>query len=1345
MVENINRLENSLSDAKTVQSNGMLDESEQILKQLEAPYMDEHMKSYDIDLNNFNETLASATEFYNSWIKMKEDIGMEQNRQQNMSNLISELRNFTTTARFNTVDAEKIIQKGLKDALLLAIKNIKSNSDQANERMENANRLLEESKENLNLLDNMQVDIKQQNDELTKETEKLKNKYNTIDQLSPYENLIESAEEHANKQMMQSKHLKELMSSAKNQATDPMKAANVYDNISSTVEQNELISKELLDNLEKIEKIKENLKDPVELSNKFQLVSERIANLAKKLNDQEKLINETEKINEDKLSQFGNLNQSLSNLDSMDDKMASHDNILKEVEKVNQIEDKANNISDLVDKLKFNTKDINDYSDFVNDVKEGKDYVDRFQKDVERIKNISASDNIDNLKNDFSKVQSQIENKIADLKKRIQLARHQANNMRVGVKFTDNSVLELNNPTNMVESSTYNKFSMQFQSNYPDGFLAYIGNPVENENEKVKRETNLEELSKTRRKTMNYDYMCLELNNGNVVLIWDLGSGHPTIIKDSQYIYDSRWHQIIVERFGRLIRLKVVTDKNVNTTTEKVATGSASVFNLDREQSKIYMGSLPDHVQLNSNIKNRKFYGVISNVMFDNEPLGLWNAKNSENIQGVPAFELLTENTLRFNGNSYVIMARNDLIFKDTVYVSFKFKTLNKNGLLFLVGDPMKKVFFSIELNDGNVAVKYDLGGGSTVVSSAEKYNDGEWHFIKVNREGKECLINVDNKDENSSFSLGFHSDLSTDDNIFIGGFRGINPYYEVTKEGFDGCIEDLQIDSSQQNLNNHKESFGVTVGCSTFVRIVSFSEQARGYVIFENLTIETDTKKLDGMFQITFKFRTLSKTGLLLYLTNRELDHNIAIYLSFGTLVIQMDNTQILQTDNQYYNDNKWHYITIDLNKSILEMNVDDKNTFSNVIDTKGSIQNNQLNTVYVGGVPFDSNLPNEFIGCIGDIALNFDFLNFAESSSTMNLNAQFRKCPLAANEDEFLLPNYKDLIVPETYTKAPSVENLPPIGDCKLPPIPQYTSVNYDSEEKRFGDTLWSRYEFAISNDVAKGLENESGFQLKFKTSQPEGILFYITSSNNIDFVGLYFFDSKLHYSFDCGSGRGVVVSQQVLNDDKWHTVTFSRKGKNGLLRVDEEVLEVLSIGSTSSLNVKSPIYVGGVPKELRSQIKGHLKSNDKNDYNYAMASFSGCIKDLKVRELEYKFKDGREFDVGPCMDQTEYGHFFHYDGGYIRLFDEFRVRVEFTLILEIKPRKPDGILAAVFGKIDYLVLYLDKGKLFFSVDNGAVNIILITDIFKLLILLTRCLSLPVTNAKMVYAMAIGIRLKQ
>lgn len=72
-------------------------------------------------------------------------------------------------------------------------------------------------------------------------------------------------------------------------------------------------------------------------------------------------------------------------------------------------------------------------------------------------------------------------------------------------------------------------------------------------------------------------------------------------------------------------------------------------------------------------------------------------------------------------------------------------------------------------------------------------------------------------------------------------------------------------------------------------------------------------------------------------------------------------------------------------------------------------------------------------------------------------------------------------------------------------------------------------------------------------------------------------------------------------------------------------------------------------------------------------------------------------------PCSESVEEGVFFGKGGGYIRLREKFKVGLELDLKLDIKPRNVSGILVAVHGRRDYLVLELVEGSITLTVNNG------------------------------------------
>jgi len=80
-------------------------------------------------------------------------------------------------------------------------------------------------------------------------------------------------------------------------------------------------------------------------------------------------------------------------------------------------------------------------------------------------------------------------------------------------------------------------------------------------------------------------------------------------------------------------------------------------------------------------------------------------------------------------------------------------------------------------------------------------------------------------------------------------------------------------------------------------------------------------------------------------------------------------------------------------------------------------------------------------------------------------------------------------------------------------------------------------------------------------------------------------------------------------------------------------------------------------------------------------------------------------------PVPENVE-GLFFGPAGGRLTAEKRFRVGLNFQLTMKIKPRSADGILAAVTGRKDYLLLHMVNGSVHFIVDNGRGPI---TTVFK------------------------------
>jgi len=78
-----------------------------------------------------------------------------------------------------------------------------------------------------------------------------------------------------------------------------------------------------------------------------------------------------------------------------------------------------------------------------------------------------------------------------------------------------------------------------------------------------------------------------------------------------------------------------------------------------------------------------------------------------------------------------------------------------------------------------------------------------------------------------------------------------------------------------------------------------------------------------------------------------------------------------------------------------------------------------------------------------------------------------------------------------------------------------------------------------------------------------------------------------------------------------------------------------------------------------------------------------------------------DTRQVQV--VVVEAEQAFFFGPDGGRITPETRFKVGLDFEMTMMIKPRNSTGILAAVKGRRDYLLLQMVNGSVHFTVENG------------------------------------------
>ncbi|GIY52598.1 hypothetical protein CDAR_86411, partial [Caerostris darwini] len=788
-----------------------------------------------------------------------------------------------------------------------------------------------------------------------------------------------------------------------------------------------------------------------------------------------------------------------------------------------------------------------------------------------------------------------VSEKIAKLQQKVAIARTQANRIKLGVQFFENTTLQVRNPEGMPKAATYTHMSLYFKTTERYGLLAFVGNEKGSHN-RMKR-------------VLTDDYLALEIRGGYLVLIMDLGSGSQNIKHDT-YVSDGKWHQAVIERTGKTCSITVRSGDENDSVVEGFLPGTYSVFNLDQKVSKFFVGGVSDKLQLPDTLENYHFDGCIEDVEFGETPIGLWDFVFAENnIEGCEERNELAvqpSNGLRFSGAGYVILPRKRHQFASETTIKMLFKTYAKDGLLFLIGK--NNDFFALEIQDGHIILKYNLGTGLATLKSPDTYNDGKWHSLEAARFDKDAVLKVDQVEVDSAVSPGGETTLSTTNQIFVGGYpRRQQPFsYPITNIGFEGCIMDMQISAEITDLNKNKEALGVVNGCPvTIARTVSFNNVSAGYIAMP-------PANLQKLAQLTFKFKTDKENGVIFYSANEDNSNYLFIGLHNGNIIMKSRPGGETRSRDVKYNDLQWHYVSA--TKALRQMRLDIDDFFSVEIEVPVDALVTTTTPMYFAGVPDGFAISEDivqyyspFVGCLGDTTVNNIFQNFADTQDKMF--ASLASCPL---EDPFEETTHAPLPVgstPETDTDEtesttpfeeiegsadiPEGPDPTPVGQCALPLPPRRDTSVKPSDGIRFGNTPYSRQQFTKPGSFMGTILDDSTFALEFKSSSGSGVMFYVSDSKHIDFVGLIMKDGKIIYVFNCGTGTAMISSQKNYNDGTWHRVVFSRQGQEGRLVIDDdEEVRGTSLGSANSVNVKPPFYIGGVTEEVSREAKNNLK---------------------------------------------------------------------------------------------------------------------------------------------------------
>ena len=731
-----------------------------------------------------------------------------------------------------------------------------------------------------------------------------------------------------------------------------------------------------------------------------------------------------------------------------------------------------------------------------------------------------------------------------------------------------------------------------------------------------------------------------------------------------------------------------------------------------------------ESTKIQDTVRETFMIGKIEGLEIGDNKVSLWDMKGSLEISGAPArnkFKKKVDKTVRFNGQGFVSVNPEFFAPLDMEFaIRFSFKTSTGNGILLLMGDPVDLDFVSLELINKYVVYTFDLGDGSVSIESPSPLSLNEWHEVEIRRKDTFGELFVDGQKLGEVSTAGAYDKLSVSGNVYFGGFPGDPPYQAVKTIKHTGCIRDVTIgpDNVELITSNQVDLVEVEAGCFDKPSyLATFPAATPGYA---HLT----SQELDGQLEMSFMFKTSQSRGLVAYLIESPTKFNfVSLALFDGGITLTVFPGVTLSTGSSVkqvaYNDNEWHSVSVLLNQTYIQLIVDDYDIPPAISNPENVPTFTNPFNVFMGGIPDDETFVDRaaptrapFIGCVRDVLFKSSLTDFNNILSHTGI--QMDTC-VTSEQETTTVPSTSDseneeeeeegesngsaVVEPEeSWTLAPTSQpedtsNF--YGECKLPMVPERDMDIERNSGLRFGTTKSTYLMF----DRQLKIRRSSDFHIEFKTTHPDGIIFYIANERNVDFISLFMKEGRLVYGFNCGSGAAYATSSRRYDDGAWHAVDFSRIGNKGTLKVDLVLEgEVESFGNTKNIEVESQFFLGNIKKDILKE--DIVKKNLQKVTN----GYVGCLRNLRLRgKAIARWKENFKSGVIPCSEKVEDGFFFGPAGGFIAAFKRFKVGLDFDITMQIKPRNISGVLLAIQGRRDYLALQMIDGTLTFTVDNG------------------------------------------
>ncbi|XP_058843778.1 neurexin-3 isoform X40 [Acipenser ruthenus] len=755
--------------------------------------------------------------------------------------------------------------------------------------------------------------------------------------------------------------------------------------------------------------------------------------------------------------------------------------------------------------------------------------------------------------------------------------------------------------------------SFDFRTSEPNGLILFThGKPQDRKDSRSQKNTKV-------------DFFAVELLDGSLYLLLDMGSGTIKVKATQKKVNDGDWYHVDIQRDGRSGTISVNSRR-----TPFTASGESEILDLEGD---MYLGGLPENraglilpTELWTAMLNYGYVGCIRDLFIDGRSKDIRQIAEEQNGAGIkPSCSKITSkqcesypcknnavckegwnrficdctgtgswsrtcereaSILSYDGSMYMKVVMPMVMHTEAEDVSLRFMSQRAYGLLMATTSRESADTLRLELDGGRVKLTVNLGKGPETLYAGQKLNDNEWHIVRVVRRGKSLKLMVDD-DTAEGQMVGDHTRLELH-NIET-GIMTERRYISVIPSSFIGHLQSLMFNgmlyidlckNGDIDFCELNARFGMR---SIIADPVTFKSKS-SYLSLATLQAYTS-------MHLFFQFKTTTPDGFILFNSGDGNDF-IAVELVKGYIhyVFDLGNgpNVIKGNSDKALHDNQWHNVVITR---------DNSNTHTLKVDAKAVTQviNGAKNLdlkgdLYIAGLAqgMYSNLPklvasrDGFQGCLASVDLNGrlpDLIN----------DALYRSGQIERGCEG-----------PSTTCQEDSCANM---GIC----IQQWENFTCDCSMTSYAGNQCNdpgatyifgkgggliRYTWPANDRPSTRTDR---LAVGFSTSLKDGILVRIDSAAGLgDFLQLHIEQGKIGVTFNIGTiDISIQETSTPVNDGKYHVVRFTRNGGNATLQVDNwPINEHYPTGRQLTIfNTQATITIGGNDRKrpFQGQLSG------------------------------------------------------------------------------------------------------------------------------------------------------------